>query len=210
MTSARWMRFAVLGCTVGCMLMPIAVAPAQAATTGDWSRNVRPSGTPNNEGWGRGIWNMNQGKVRLVADTTTHMTVDECVDTIADWSTGGQGHYDARVVRTCRPLKPGDPPNGYIQTDPDGDGYWQEPNWFPGSYVKNMAKAGVALIDDDWVNKDVTFPLKAWAAFGGTLGFNYASRPRTCIDMYARVRTKYQDGHIQNACGGGVVTSSSD
>ncbi|WGY04656.1 MULTISPECIES: hypothetical protein [unclassified Nocardioides] len=42
------------------------------------------------------------------------------------------------------------------------------------------------------------FAWYAKEAFAGTLGVEYDARPRTCIDKFARVRTKYQDGHTES------------
>ena len=113
------------------------------------------------------------------------MSTDRCMDAMLDWQTTS-GHYDGRIVRSCRP-------GGTATTDPGGDGYWQEPSNWAGRTVIDMQKGGGARIDDDYLNGN--FELYQWDPFAGA-GGSYTVRARTCTDKFARVRALYQDGHF--------------
>jgi hypothetical protein len=156
--------------------------PSSAATSGNDYAYVSP-------GHQYGTWSRADRRLRLGAYPQSTMSTNRCMDAMLDWQTAS-GHYDARVVRSCRP-------GGVATTDPGGDGYWSEPSDWAGRTVTDMQKGGGARIDDDYVNGN--FALYAWEGFAGAGTGSYSSRPRTCTDKFARMRTLYQDGHF-NAC----------
>lgn len=105
-----------------------------------------------------------------------------------DWKVTS-GHYDARVIRSCQP-------GVQESTDPQGNGFWSEPSGWAGATVVDMQKGWGMLIDDSYVNGN--FAEYEKDPFAGTLGAAYSERPRTCIDKFARVRTRYNDGHVES------------
>lgn len=154
---------------------------ASAATSGEDDAYVTP-------GHEHAIWSKSEKRLSLGSFPGYSMSTDRCMDAMLDWKTTS-GHYDARVVRSCDP-------GGKVSTDPGGDGYWQEPSDWGGRTITDMQKGVGARIDDDYV--DGNFAMYAHEDFAGAGGGAYSARPRTCTDRFARVRTLYQDGHIQS------------
>lgn len=131
-------------------------------------------------------WSYSSRLLRLGSYPDLGMNSDRCMDAMLDWQTSA-GHYDARVVRSCKPGSP-------ATKDPGGDGFWFEPSGWAGRNIVNMQKGGGARIDDDYVGGN--FHMYAWKPFAGAGSGSYSARPRTCTDKWARVRTLYQDGHF--------------
>lgn len=138
-------------------------------------------------------WNRSTRKIRLKVFADVGMNPDNCMDAMADWHTTNGDHYDARVVRVCLP-------GGTEETDPGADGYWIEPSDWDGRPVDGLRIAGGYVMDDDY-----PFVIK----WGSVLPESVSSSlypatsgtpPRTppSDDYWARVRTLYQDGHVQS------------
>jgi len=109
------------------------------------------------------------------------------MDSIFDWKVDqpiiGHNHYDARMVRSCRP--------GYgIDTDPGGDGWWSEGNW-AGETPEGAQRGGGQVISDS--NLSVVANEKYDDAGGGALP-NPA--PKTKNNGSVRVRTRYENPSV--------------
>lgn len=73
-------------------------------------------------GWQFGSWSKSNRRIRLKVAPNSNLSTSRCMDALLDWGTTG-GHYDARVIRSCRPGRA-------EETDPGGDQSWSEPaNW---------------------------------------------------------------------------------
>lgn len=129
---------------------------------------------------------MSGGLIKLRVYPSTAMSSDHCIDAMVDWK-NLDGHYDARVARSCRP---GD----YWGTDMNGDFYWNEPSNWAGQNVVDMQKGYGYTFDDDWSDG---FRFIGSERFVGTTGQQiYDSPPRTTVDCFARTTTLYNDGHV--------------
>ena len=88
-------------------------------------------------------WKQPSQRVRLWVTFAgnPNSTGGRCQDAAVDWNTNGTGHYDARVLRNCNP--------GHTeQTDPGGDGWWEEPNNFDGANVTQVQRVGSYVFED--------------------------------------------------------------
>ncbi|MGH3347865.1 MAG: hypothetical protein ACRDO4_12880 [Nocardioides sp.] len=120
------------------------------------------------------------------------------MDAQLDWRVTS-GHYDLRIVRSCMP-------GGFNETDPTGNGYWEEPNgWTSGT---NMRRGYGYMIDDD-------YGLFGWDTFdirmmAGTEGSALQEPPPRTSDCKARTRTRYQDGHVEATPNNGAPYTSQE
>lgn len=132
-------------------------------------------------------WSVSGRKIRLSVLANSGMAASKCMDSMVDWYTNGTGHYDARVVRSCLP-------GGYIETDPGGDGYWNEFNTDWITRVINKIQRGYGYTIDDTNLAVLNFD---HYNFGNLAGLQ-AAAPGTGTQGYARVRTLYQNGSIKS------------
>jgi hypothetical protein len=132
-------------------------------------------------------WNVSTRKFRLMVTPGSGMSTDRCMDSMLDWQPSS-GHYDSRVIRSCRP--------GHSnETDPGADGYWIEPSDWDGANVNDTNKGFGYIMDDDFV--DGRFEIYDSEHFDNSgTGALYNSPPRTTTDCWARTRTLYEDGHV--------------
>lgn len=143
-----------------------------------------------------GSWSQPLIKLGLAVYPTSNMSTDRCMDAMLDWDTRGTGHYDSRVVRSCRP-------GTSEQTDPGGDGYWQEDSgdWDQRSITGVQKGFGYMLLPAMQIAGQERFP-------GSGTADLYRDPPGTGTQGWARVRTRYQDGTVKS-CNPLPATSSS-
>lgn len=67
-----------------------------------------------------GNWSLSGKKLRLKVFPSNAMSTTRCMDALLDWNTEGTTHWDARVVRSCRP-------GTTEETDPGGNGSGPNP-----------------------------------------------------------------------------------
>lgn len=146
-------------------------------------------------------WHASTERLRLKSSPFASMSTDRCMDAMLDWKHTAGPHYDARVVRSC---KPGsliqsytwagdgvDSNGGNLNT---GQVFWHEPagDWDDANISETQKGYGYEA-DDDYENG--TFDIYHEEQFEGAGSPNYRAVPRTCTDRWARVLTLYQDGH---------------
>lgn len=138
-------------------LVPV---PAQAAPVDHYQGNIRTTigvaGSAQRTVWDR---TGGQRKVRLAVRTGPKLPLGECHEASFDWRTTA-GHYDQRTVRNCKP-------DGYVETDPGGDGYWQEPSGWDGRTISQYGvwATGSLRIRENGKNKPATI-LEQFVTFG--------------------------------------------
>lgn len=143
-----------------------------------------------------GYWNLTAMKLRLKSSPEAGMSTARCMDAFLDWGTGGSGeesgHYDGRIVRSCKP-------GTSEETDPGGNGTWEEPP--SGRNLVGIQKGwGYVIYDHNLAVIDAER-----FASTGTLGYDDPA-PGTGTQGYARVRTRYEDGTVKS-CNPLPVTS---
>lgn len=93
-------------------------------TSGSGTKYVGASGSEQH--WS---WNLSGRQIYVGSTTGSGMSTSVCLDAAADWMTkAGDGHYDARFARNCRP--------GSFY-----GGTFTEPSDFGGSSVTGLQKA---------------------------------------------------------------------
>jgi len=139
-----------------------------------------------------GRWSLSERQVRMTVNPTTSMSSDRCMDALLDWGTEGTGHWDSRILRSCQP--------GYaVETDPGGDGFWEEPNnnilhWRD---LGGIQKGWGYTIDDDSLeiapgsaNRD------PFDSAGHLAPDNPAARAGA--RGYARIKSRLQSGSVKS------------
>lgn len=132
-----------------------------------------------------GAWSLTQRRIGLAVDPGSGMSNSRCMDAMLDWGTLS-GHYDSRVVRSCR-RGTGE------ETDPGGDGYWVEPVDWGGRTVTGIHKGFGYVINDS----NLHIVSSERFSNTGTGGLD-ASAPGTGTQGWARVRTRYQNGSVKS------------
>lgn len=161
--------------TVGTVISSIVwIAPAQAdSVVGSGITYVGLS--PSAQGL---RWTVPGEEIRLWARfaATSTGSARYCHDAAVDWFTNGTGHYDARVIRNCNP-------GTTIETDPGGNGFWQEPNNYDEADVTRVQRAGsYAFPDDDLSNVVQPENIHGGAPSNALATSNYSQRIRTMYD----------------------------
>lgn len=133
------------------------------------------------------------GEVKFYIKAGSNMSLDACLDTIFDWQTENNEHYDGRFARVCLP-------GSNVETDPDGNDYWQEgwgatnccpPVWWFRT-ITGVRRMGVYTIDDDYIGAPDGFDITGYSMDIGPLPNRV---PRTNEDRnFARVRIRYESG----------------
>jgi hypothetical protein len=159
------------------------------------------------------------GKIRLVADRDNGDPLF-CVDVRVDWDTVDPGHYDVRIVRQCAT-------DARIATDSGGNGWWEESwndlsdtndihtfdpsdnDWDEsalGRTILGMEAAGVFLVTDGSVH--TVEDQLIWQGGSRLTQKNNV----THNGGNARVRTMWQDGHVEttNYCTGNQQSAEND
>jgi hypothetical protein len=175
----------------------VVIAPPAAAVDGaqDADYNyVGPSGQRE-----YAYWSKPDKRVRMFTETATNMDTDRCFDTKIDWHTGGEGHFDARVLRVCKP-------GVSVETDPTGNGYWEEDadaqdvaSWNTRDINRVREVVSYAINDG---NLDVVWnpdPEWSWKDPTDNGVYDHGTAPATNTSWWARVRTKYQDGSVDSS-----------
>lgn len=171
------MKTRLVACAVGVVLaIPTLLAPAWGAGSSTEGNDTAYSGN----GSQYAAWSKSGKKLRLKVSPNSAMSTGKCMDAMLDWGNNGN-HYDARVVRSCRPGKS-------EETDPGADGYWQEPS---GTNPTHIQKGYGYMISDS------TLTVLAEEPFNSVGGDdNYDVAPSTLSQGYARIRTRYQDNSV--------------
>lgn len=127
-------------------------------------------------------WNVNQHKIRIWVrfGGPSGGTGNRCTDAVVDWNTNGTGHYDARVVRNCNP-------GGFIETDPGGDGFWQDPADFDEADVRRVQRVG----SYDFTDHDLSHIRNDKNRYGGP-----PDRALPSSSWSQRIRTLYDNGTV--------------
>ncbi len=89
-----------------------------------------------------GKWSLANRQVRVKVHTGNGLNSGRCLDSFFDWETHGAfaGHYDSRIVRDCYP-------GSNLESDPNGDGYWEEPSDWGSASVSGLNKGMGANYD---------------------------------------------------------------
>jgi hypothetical protein len=159
----------------------IPVGPAHAAGTIYDGSDTAFAGS----GSQYGRWNQSLGQVGLDARPSTSMPTTRCMDAYFDWAVQqpiiGHNHYDARIVRSCRP-------GVNTSTDPGGNGVWSEGNW--GGATPQGASRGAGLNISDGAG--LTVMTSDRFADAGTGAIPQNGEP-TVNNGEVRIRTRYQN-----------------
>lgn len=146
------------------------------------------SGSSSQYGW----WSVSARKLRLVSNPDSGMSSRRCMDAFIDWGTEGTGHYDGRIVRSCKP-------GTSESTDPAADGRWSEPPIDPFHYrdLGGVQQGwGYTLDDSDLTIFRGVGSMEQFDDAGGAAPDERAAGTGT--QGYARVRTRYQDGSVKS------------
>lgn len=185
---ARMMR-GVLSVSLALALTGVAAGQVQADTPQEGSDTANAgSGTQ------FASWSKSNHRLRLKVLPGNSMSTDKCMDVMLDWGTNGSGHYDGRVVRSCAP-------GIDEETDPDANGFWDEPSGWGGRDVTGIQKGWGYTIDDDNL-----LVLSAARLNDTGTGDLWGVAPGTGTQGFARVRTRYQNGTVKS-CNPLPVTS---
>lgn len=99
-----------------------------------------------------GEWNLHLRRVKGRVTNGDDFSTDRCMDIKFDWNipnTGGHhNHYDARVVRNCKPGRQFTS-DGTGDSWGDHDGYWVEPENWAGPDSNGVREVVAYMIDDD-------------------------------------------------------------
>jgi hypothetical protein len=133
-------RGLLVGVTAGvAAVAPMVAAPAYAASQSGSGYFYQGAGNS----YQYVAWNKAEHKVRLRVFADSGMNTSRCIDAMVDWHVSDDQHYDARVVRVCQP-------GAAEETDPGGDGYWQEPSDWDGRSVDGLRVAAAYVMDDTY------------------------------------------------------------
>lgn len=133
-------------------------------------------------------WNVSTRRIKIKVKAASSMSTDHCIEGAVDWKTNNGHHYDVRVVRVCRP-------GATEETDPGGDGRWEEPSDWDGRTVTQIRAATGSRISDSTLEQlgEIPAPQVSSAVIYASSSGKSPSTS-TDKDFWARVRTLYEDG----------------
>lgn len=111
-----------------------------------------------------GSWNLSLRRTRGQIKYVSAFSIDRCMDIKFDWNIpdddGDDNHYDARVLRNCRPdsLFTSD---GERDSWDNHDEYWVEPaGWGDGPNSNGVREVVAYVIDDGDPDEDHKYPVE--------------------------------------------------
>lgn len=104
-----------MGASAVTLSLMLPISSAGAAATGNEMR------TMTNGHVGAWEWAAGSDAIKMQVYAGSGLNSNRCADTWFDWDTSGSGHYDARVVRTCKP-------DSHRYTNAGGPGFYYEPS----------------------------------------------------------------------------------
>lgn len=131
-------------------------------------------------------WNLDTRRIRIKVKAASSMSSSDCIEGGVDWRTQ-RGHYDVRVVRVCRP-------GATEETDPGGDGRWEEPaDWDTRTVLGVRAAAGSRVDDGNlqqlgYINAPQTHGAEIYRSTDGR-----SPSTASTTEYWFRVRTLYED-----------------
>jgi hypothetical protein len=126
-------------------------------------------------------WQFTFQREMLTASPSAGMSNSKCMDAMVDWNTNGTGHFDSRVVRSCKP------------GTTESTGWWNEPTW-GGRNINGVGKAYGYTISDQSPLPVQSYSDILWQDSGQVSGQIYTNAPGTGTSGWARVRTRYNNG----------------
>lgn len=174
----------LIGAVVAC-LVPVNAASATQSDGNTVQRGATTYAGPGNS-YQEMRWNLNTRRIKIKVKAASSLNTSTCIEGAVDWRTTS-GHYDVRVVRVCRP-------GATEETDPGGDGRWQEPGNWDGRTVVGIRAATGSRISDSTLQQlgEIRAPQ---TPSGEIYGSSNGKSPSTSEnkDHWSRVRTLYQD-----------------
>lgn len=161
-----------------------AAATAADHTSGDETTHLGPGNS-----YQRVVWNRSTRKVKMVVKAGS-MSDDHCLEALFDWRVDDGSHYDIRVLRNCDP-------GSKTMTDPDNDGFWQEPsNW--DSDTHDSPVDGVRVVAARLTTDSDLSTIDNVTIFGSGSYYGGRNPPGPGNEGWAAVRTRYQGGSVDS------------
>jgi len=135
-----------------------------------------------------GRWSQSDKTVRLHSSPANNMSSNRCMDVMVDWRIDqpfiGRQHYDARVVRSCKP-------GVDEETDPGGDREWSEPSDWEGETPHGLQRGFGLIISDSSLDVIARERFEDAGMVDAP-----QTQPSTFGQGATRVRTRYNNGNV--------------